>query len=199
MNKTIILASGSEIRAQPLRNAGVAITIDPARIDEQPIRAALEAEGARPRDIADALAEGKARQVSSRNPGALVLGCDQIAEVNGEILGKPENPRQAEDQLRRLSGHRHRLHSAAVLYHEDRPVWRHVGQVTLTMRDLSSAYLADYLRRNWDSIRHSVGCYKLEEEGVRLFSRIEGDYFNVLGLPLIELLTYLIARGELEI
>lgn len=199
MSEPIILASASEIRAQLLRNAGIAIEIDPARIDESSIRAALEAEGARTRDIADALAEGKARRVSGRHPDALVLGCDQIAEVGDEILSKPETPGKAADQLRRLSGRRHRLHSAAVLYHDNRPVWRHVGQVTLTMRALSAAYVTAYVRRNWDSIRHSVGGYKLEEEGARLFSRIEGDYFTVLGLPLIELLTYLIARGELEI
>jgi septum formation protein len=94
-----------------------------------------------------------------------------------------------------LRGKTHRLLSAAVLYHDGRPVWRQVGEARLTMRDLSDSYLDDYLARNWDSIRHAVGCYKLEEEGVRLFSAIEGDHFTILGLPLIPLLSYLGQKG----
>jgi septum formation protein len=199
MNRPFILASGSEIRARLLHNAGISIRIEPARIDEHAIRVALHAEGANPRDIADALAEGKARKISERHREALVLGCDQIAALNDEVLVKPETQREAMEQLRRLSGKRHKLFSAAVLYENGLPIWRHVGQVRLTVRELSRNYIDDYVTRNWDSIRHSVGAYKLEEEGVRLFSRIEGDYFNVLGLPLTELLRYLIARGELEI
>ncbi|MEJ2022899.1 MAG: Maf family protein, partial [Maritimibacter sp.] len=98
-----------------------------------------------------------------------------------------------------LSGQTHKLLSAAVLYEAGEPIWRHVGVVRLTMHQLSESYVEDYVSRNWDSIRHAVGAYKLEEEGVRLFSRIEGDYFNVLGLPLTELLSYLITRGEVRI
>ncbi|MBV7411019.1 nucleoside triphosphate pyrophosphatase [Maritimibacter sp. DP1N21-5] len=194
-----ILASGSQIRSQLLTNAGIAHEVQIARIDEAAIRAGLEAEGASLRDIADALAEYKARKVGSKAPEALVLGCDQVAEVDGRILSKPETPEEARNQLATLSGKTHRLLSAAVIYTGSEPVWRHVGVVRMQMRVLSPGYIEDYVERNWDSIRHSVGAYKLEEEGVRLFSQVTGDYFNVLGLPLTELISYLIVRGELTI
>lgn len=198
MVSTLILASSSEIRAQLLRNAAVSIDVQPARIDEEMIRASLEAEGASPRDLADALAEFKARKISEKNPGRLVLGCDQVAELGGEVLSKPRDQAEAIAQLSAMSGKTHRLLSAAVLYEDGKPVWRHVGVVRLRMRELSATYVEDYVGRNWDSIRHAVGAYKLEEEGVRLFVKVDGDYFNVLGLPLSELLSYLILRGDLE-
>lgn len=198
MSQPILLASGSEIRQTLLRNAGVPFTVTPARIDEDAIKRALEAEGALPRDIADALAEGKARKVSSKNPGALVLGFDQVLDHDRQILSKPRSVEEAREQLTRLRGQIHSLLSAAVIYEDGEPLWRHIGIARLTMRDFSDAYLDDYLARNWDSIRHSVGGYKLEEEGVRLFSRIQGDYFTILGLPLVELLSYLTIRGNLS-
>lgn len=199
MQHRFILASGSEIRARLLRNAGLDIEVVPARVDEETLKGALLADGAIPHDIADALAEHKARRISAKHPDAFVLGCDQVAELRKVLLSKPESPDDARAQLAALAGQTHKLLSAAVIYHEGAPIWRHVGTVRLTMRPLSPAYLDDYVGRNWESIRHSVGGYKLEEEGVRLFSRIEGDYFNVLGLPLTELLSYLIDRGELAI
>ncbi|WP_322891005.1 MULTISPECIES: Maf family protein [unclassified Yoonia] len=197
MQDKIILASGSTIRAQLLRNAGVAFDIHLARIDEDAVRASLQSENASPRDIADTLAELKAQRVAAKHPGALVIGCDQILALDQDIVAKPETPAAALDQLRALRGRKHQLLSAAVIYGEGKPLWRHVGVVRLHMRDASDDYLAAYVDRNWDSIRHAVGAYKLEEEGVRLFTRIEGDYFNVLGLPLLELLSYLTLRGTL--
>lgn len=199
MAHRLILASGSQIRAALLRNAGLVFEVKPARIDEHAIRAALLEEAAKPRDVADTLAEYKARRGSATDPEALVLGSDQIAEFEGRILAKPETPEEAIAQLAMLSGKTHRLLSAAVLYHEGASKWRHVGVVRLTMRGLSDAYISDYVERNWNSISQSVGAYKLEEEGVRLFSRIEGDYFHVLGLPLTELLSFLIDTGEVRI
>lgn len=197
MPASLILASGSGIRQQLLRNAGVEFTVQPARVDEEAIKQSLLAEGATPHDIADALAEFKARRIAEKNPGALVLGCDQVLELKGEMLSKPASSDDARAQLLRLRGARHKLLSAAVLYEEGKPVWRHVGQVRLTMRPFSDSYLDSYIERNWDSIQHAVGCYKLEEEGVRLFSQIEGDYFTVLGLPLLPFLNYLTLRGDL--
>ncbi len=199
MSHRLILASGSEIRATLLRNAGLEIERIPARIDEDAIKMSMLAEGARPRDVADSLAEHKARRISGKHPEAFVLGCDQVAEIIGKLLSKPETPDEARAQLHELSHRTHSLLSACVLCHAGQPIWRHVGVVKLTMRQLSDRYIDQYVTRNWQSIRHSVGGYKLEEEGVRLFSRIDGDYFTVLGLPLTELLSYLIDRGELAI
>ena len=193
----MLLASGSEIRRQLLENAGVPITVQPARIDEETIKSALLAEDVSPRDIADALAEAKARKVSLKNPEELVLGCDQVLEFEGRMLSKPRTEEEARTQLAEMNGKRHMLLAAAVLYQGGQPKWRHIGQVRLLMRNCSGCYLNDYVTRNFDSIRHSVGGYKLEEEGVRLFTRIEGDYFNVLGLPLLELLSHLTVTGEL--
>ena len=193
----IVLASGSDIRAKLLKNAGLAFDIRPGRIDEEAVRAAHAAESGSPRDLADLLAEMKAQKISRRDPAALIIGADQVLDCEGTILAKPRTPDEACAQLRHLSGKTHRLMSAAVVCQEGSPVWRHVGQVAMTMRPLSDAFVADYVDRNWDSIRHAVGCYKIEEEGVRLFAGIEGDFFHILGLPLIELLTWLTIRGDI--
>lgn len=193
-----ILASQSRIRQTLLRNAGVAFEVHAPRVDEDALRDALLAENASPRDIADALAELKARKVSDRFPKALVLGCDQVLSHDRSLISKPKSREDARTQLTALRGTRHELLSAAVVYQDGRALWRHVGVVRMVMRQFSDGYLDGYLDRNWDSIRHAVGCYKLEEEGVRLFSRIDGDYFTVLGLPLLELLTWLTLRGDLE-
>jgi len=197
MAEQIILASGSQIRATLLRNAGLTFDVIIPRVDEETMKTALLAEAASPRDIADALAEMKALRVAHKHPDALVIGCDQVLAHGRDLLSKPETPQDAIEQLKSLRGHTHHLLSAAVIYAEGKPQWRHVGQTRLFMRDISDAYLVDYVDRNWSSMQHAVGGYKLEEEGSRLFSRIEGDYFNVLGLPLLELLSYLTLRGTI--
>ena len=198
MNPPLVLASGSSIRAQMLRSAGLSFAVDSPRIDEEAIRAALLAEEAGPRDIADALAETKARRIAAKHPGARVLGCDQVLDLEREILSKPGTRAEAAEQLRRLRGRTHRLLSAAVLYEAGEPVWRHVGTARLTMRDFSDGFLDRYLDRTWPGIGESVGGYKLEEEGVRLFSRIEGDHFTILGLPLLELLNHFALTGAID-
>jgi septum formation protein len=181
-----------------LRNAGLDIVVHPVRVDEATIRESLLADGANSRDIADALAEHKALKGSTRALEALVLGCDQILDCDGRLYAKPMDPADAVAQLRSLRGKTHRLFTAAVLYDRGQPVWRHVNVPRLTMRPLSDALIDDYVSRNWDDIRHCVGCYQIEGPGVRLFEHIEGDLFSIQGLPLLELLTILIQRKDIQ-
>ena len=198
MPQSLVLASTSDIRQTLLRNAGLDFDVVAARVDEETVRNSMLAEDASPRDIADALAELKATKVSAKRPDDLVIGCDQVLNLQGRLLSKPTTPEEARAQLGDMRGKRHDLLSAAVICEGGKPIWRHVGVVRMTMRSFSDLYLDGYIARNWESIRHSVGAYKLEEEGVRLFSRIEGDYFTVLGMPLLDLLSYLTLRGDIE-
>lgn len=198
MDQALVLASGSPVRRLLLENAGVPVEVRPARIDESSLRASLLADGHKPRGVADALAEMKARKVSTRLPGRLVLGCDQVLDLDGAILSKPSSVEEARAQLLDLRERAHLLLSAAVICDNGEPIWRHVGRVRLTVRAFTDAWLDGYLARNWPDISGCVGAYKLESEGVRLFSAIEGDYFTVLGLPLLELLAFLTQRGDLS-
>ncbi|NAZ37772.1 septum formation protein Maf [Rubellimicrobium sp. CFH 75288] len=193
----LVLASGSATRAAMLRAAGVVFETMPVAVDEAALREALLAEGHDARAVADALAEMKALRASARRPGALCLGADQVLSCDGTIHAKPDSPEAALDQLRALAGRTHRLHSAAVIAEDGRPVWRAMGEARMTMGRRSEAWLQDYVRRHWESIRHSVGGYRIEEEGVRLFERVEGDHWTILGLPLLPLLNFLAARGSI--
>ncbi|WP_210528473.1 Maf family protein [Rubellimicrobium arenae] len=193
----LVLASGSATRASMLRAAGLEFDVVMPRVDEGALKDALLAEGAPARDIADALAEMKAARVGPRRPEALTLGCDQVLSCDGRLFSKPATVEDAREQLIALMERTHRLHSAAVIYRGDEPIWRHVSEARLTMGRLSEEWIAGYLARNWESVRHSVGCYQIESEGIRLFTRIEGDHFTILGLPLLPLLSFLSARGTI--
>ncbi len=194
----LVLASGSTIRAELLKNAGVPFRVRKAPVDEQTIKASLLAEGTRPRDIADALAQAKAQRVGAKEPEAFTLGCDQILDLNGAILSKPNDRTEAAEQLTQLSNKTHRLYSAAVIYNDGQPIWRFVGEARLTMRDLSAEFIETYLNDAWPAVSSCVGAYQIEGLGARLFARTDGDYFSILGLPLLPLLSYLGVRGVIS-
>lgn len=196
--KKLILASGSSARAQMLTSAGVPFSIDVARVDEDLIKASMMQEEFPPRDIADALAEAKTKKVSSRNAGALVLGADQILAFDRKIFDKPKSMAEAKDQLLMLKGNTHRLISAAVMMRDGVPSFRHIQITKLNMRNFSDAFLDDYLDKEGEKILECVGGYRLEGLGAQLFSHNEGDYFTVLGLPLLACLEHLRDQGILQ-
>ncbi len=191
----LILASGSAVRAQLLRAAGVVFEIVPARVDEDAVKESLLAQNVPKRGIADALAELKAVRVSSSHREALVLGADQVLVFEQELVSKSADISQARNLLRRLRGRKHELIGAAVLAKGGIPVWRYVESATLTMRDFSDALLEDYLAGEGEAVLDSVGCYQLEGRGAQLFANIEGDYFSILGLPLLPVLAALRDQG----
>ncbi len=194
MTTPVTLASQSRVRAELLRAAGVEVRTQASGLDEAGVKQALLAEGVGPRDIADALAEGKALKISRRTPG-LVIGADQTLDLDGALYDKAESLEQARERLTLLRGKTHKLHSAVVIARDGVAVWRALNSPQLTMRPFTDAYLDAYLERNADAALSSVGAYQLEGEGIQLFSRIQGDYFSILGLPLIEVLDYLRLQG----
>lgn len=198
MSANIVLASGSVIRKQLLRQAGLVFTTDVARIDEESVKASMISSGAKPRDIADCLAEMKANRVSRKHPEAIVIGADQILVCEGQVFDKAKTIPTARETLKSLRGKPHELLSAAVIYQDGEPVWRYVGRAQLVMRDFSDDFLSEYLDLYGETVLSSVGCYQLEATGVQLFSRVQGDYFSVLGFPLLEVIGFLRDRGVLR-
>ncbi|MDD2867105.1 nucleoside triphosphate pyrophosphatase [Neomegalonema sp.] len=194
----ILLASGSEARARMLRAAGVEVHARRAAVDEEAVTASLRAEGVGPRDLADALAEMKAMRVGgSAPPGLLTLGADQTLAFGERVHGKPESLKAARAQLLELRGESHTLFSAAVIVENGAPVWRHVGVAQLRMRPFSEKFLDAYLEAEGEAILGCAGAYRIEGPGAQLFSRVTGDHFTIQGLPLLEILGYLRARGIL--
>jgi septum formation protein len=192
----LVLASGSRVRADMLRAAGLDITVDPADVDEPEIEADCRTAGMATPAVALALAAAKAAVVARRRPGALVIGADQMLDLDGESLRKPDDLAAAARTLERLAGRDHTLVSAVVLARDGDVLWRHHAQARLTLRPLGPAAIADYLARAGDGVLTSVGAYQLEGLGAQLFERIEGDYFTILGLPLLALLGELRRRGD---
>ena len=186
----ITLASASSARAALLKAAGLTFEVATSGVDEAAVTEALLADDASPASVARVLAEAKALAVSQNRPG-LVIGADQTLDVDGVLLDKAADLTEARDRLRSLRGRTHQLHAAVVTARDGRVLWGETVTVALRMRDFSETFLEEYIDRNPGAALWSVGCYALEAEGVQLFDRIEGDYFAILGLPMIGLLSHL--------
>ena len=197
MPEPIVLASASTARAALLRPAGVAVEIERAALDEDEIKTAFLREGRKAADCAAALAEAKAKRVALRRAGALVIGADQILSCEGTWFDKPKNCDEARAQLTALRGKSHALVTAVAVVRDGAVLWHHIEEPRLAMRRFSDGFLDHYLAVAGDGILSSVGAYQLEGLGAQLFARIDGDYFTILGLPLLPLLDFLRGRGAL--
>ncbi|MGV2066150.1 Maf-like protein [Agrobacterium tumefaciens] len=191
MQQELILASSSASRQMLMRNAGLTFSAIPADIDERALDEQLERDGASPEEVALELARAKALAVGALYPEALVLGCDQTMALGARVYHKPKTMAEAEAHLLSLSGKVHRLNSAAVLVRHGEVVWQIVSSAELTVRTLSAEFVSRHLQRVGEKALSSVGAYQLEGEGIQLFTSIEGDYFTILGLPLLPLLSKL--------
>ncbi|KJS07781.1 MAG: septum formation inhibitor Maf [Hoeflea sp. BRH_c9] len=196
MLQRLVLASASPFRKALLENAGLSFDIEPAEIDERIIELSLG--GLAAEDVASVLAEAKAQDVSGRNPAALVIGSDQTLSLQGEILHKPASMDEARRRLLALSGRTHELNSAIVLVRDGETIWRYVSVAHMTMRNLDPGFIGRHLSNVGDRALSSVGAYQLEGEGIQLFDRVEGDYFTIIGLPLLPLLAKLRELGAID-
>ena len=196
--RTVVLASASGTRARILSDAGVSFERDPANLDEAAIRSRMWDRGADVEAAAQELARAKADEISPRHPGAFVVAADQILECDGVWFEKPSGREGVVAHLERLRGRTHRLVTASCVVTDSQPVWEAVDTVALTMRALSDDFIAAYARAAGPEILESVGAYRLEALGAQLFSGIEGDYFTILGLPLLPLLEFMRDAGVLE-
>ena len=198
MTTDIILASKSKVRALLLKNAGLSFVSVDAAIDEEQLKLSYINAGYTPRDVADVLADMKAKKLSNRFPNQLVIGCDQILSFREQIISKAKNTNDLVHQLKVLEGNEHIVYSASVVYINNKPEWRFIGSANMTMRNLSDDFILKYVEDNWKKIKHSVGGYEIESSGAPLFSKIDGDHFSVLGIPLLQLIDYLINRGVIK-
>jgi len=189
----IVVASSSLIRHELLKRAGIAFTVDPADIDEAAIRETLIANDAQiaPADVAEVLARAKGERVSARQPGSIVIAADQVLALGDRLFSKPADVDEARATLMELRGKTHQLQGAVVLALDDEIVWSHVETAHMTMRDFSVGFVSEYMLRAGADVCSSVGAYQLEGLGVQLFEKIEGDYFTILGLPMLPLLAAL--------
>ncbi len=195
----VILASGSAARRAMLQAAGVVFDVMPATIDEEHLRQALVADNADigPVEIAAELAAAKAAAVSQQKPQALVIGSDQVLDIEGDLLTKPGDAAGVRASLERLSGRTHALHSAVALAQNGILLWSNSDTARLTMRPLTAAAIERYVDAAGDGVHQCVGAYQIEGLGIQLFDRIEGDYFTILGMPLLPLLAQLRTRGAI--
>jgi septum formation protein len=197
-HQRIILASGSPFRKQLLDNAGVTVDVVRPEIDERAVEAPLKETGATPEDVALVLAEAKAVSVSEQHPAALVIGSDQTLSLDDRIFHKPADMETARRHLLALSGETHQLNSAVVIARDGEALWRHVEIARLSMRDLDPEFIGRHLARVGEKALTSVGAYQIEGEGIQLFERVEGDFFTIMGMPLLPLLAKLRELGAVD-
>jgi septum formation protein len=195
---TLVLASASPSRRSLLENAGLSFEVVSADIDERAAEEPLLRAGATPDDIATALAMVKASAVGGARTDALVIGADQVLDLDGERLTKPADMDAARHQLLKLSGKTHLLHSAVACARGEEIVWQHVETAALTMRKLTPVFIGRYLAAVGDDALKSVGVYQIEGRGIQLFEKVDGDFFTILGLPLLPLLAFLRSEGVVE-
>lgn len=193
---TLILASRSGVRAMLLENAGVHFRVEVSPVDEAAAKDGFEGDGDA---LALHLAELKSESVSAEAGQQYVIGADQVLSCNGRLFDKPRHLKEARENLCVFRGNTHTLHSAITVARGGKTQWSHVAQAHLTMRDFSDEFVDHYLRRTGEKVLKSVGCYQLEGPGIQLFEHIEGDYFTILGLPLLPLFSYLRSEGALEV
>lgn len=198
MTDPIILASASPFRKAMLANAGLEFRSVVAEIDERAVEATLSGSGATPEEVAEVLAEAKATEVSGRNPGVVVLGCDQTLSLGDRMFHKPKDMEGARRHLLALSGKTHHLNSAAVLVRDSRVLWRTVSVARMTMRTLEPGFVGRHLASVGQKALQSVGAYQIEGEGIQLFEKIEGDHFTIVGLPLLPVLAALRDLGAID-
>jgi septum formation protein len=194
----LVLASASPTRRRLLDNAGLRCEVLAPELDERAAELPLKEAGAPPDDIAAVLAEAKAAAVSAARPGSLVIGADQTLDLDGGSLSKPASMEEARRQILALAGRRHSLHAAVACVRDGETLWRHVETVHLTMRPLTPAEVGRYMAEAGPVVLGSVGAYQVEGVGIRLFERIDGDFFAILGLPMLPLLAFLRQAGALE-
>ncbi|MEP3198849.1 MAG: Maf-like protein [Lentilitoribacter sp.] len=198
MNNKIVLASQSIHRKTLMENAGLNFTCQPADIDERAVELAIEGTGATPKELALILASAKALDVSQKFPDAYVIGSDQTLSLNDELFHKPENMEAARRTLLKLSGQTHTLNSGVSIAQNGETIWQHVSIAELTMRNLSPEFIGRHLSEAGESVLTSVGAYQLEKQGVQLFDKIEGDFFTIVGLPMLPLLAQLRVLNVIE-
>jgi len=191
MTANIILASESPLAEQLLKNAGLDVELQAIDLDDEALEAPLVETGSSPEDIALVVAEAKATAISERNPGAVVLGCKQVLALDDDILRAPADMDEGRRRLLLLSNRTHQVNSAAVVARNGNALWRHVGVARLTMCRLDPGYIGRYLARVGPSALLSPGVYRIDGEGVQLFTEIDGDYFTIMGLPLLAVLAEL--------
>ncbi|MAR79369.1 MAG: septum formation protein Maf [Rhodospirillaceae bacterium] len=194
MNKKIILASGSKIRQKILSSAGITFLTDPANIDEDTIKVSLEKNKNSPEEIAQTLSDFKGLNRINIWPNDLIISCDQILSFNGEIFSKPKNKEIAMNQIKKLRGSNHLLITASTIIENSEIIWRDVSKAEMFMRELSDNQVFNYIEKIGIQCTKSVGGYMIENEGIKLFNKINGDYFTILGIPLTKIINFLFEK-----